>query len=308
MWGDWDLKVKFGEWDMDIILSVSRDESGSLTGDWVSVWGVSRLEDFTFADGNLSFVQAGTFRDEPFRNTFKGTVEEDELKGVLSGDRGDSDVSGKRRRRAPRAVGTWDLEYKVAGRDITSKLIITADDDRELSAQWTSEQAQVEVSDVEYERGTLTLKRKTIMGDREWESNFEGSMNRETGMLEGKITSEEREPIDVKGKRAGGALIGTWNLDVTGEQREFKQQLRVYPDMSGHYGTLAVDKIELKDDTVSFESEWEFGDRTFEMQFKGKLADDKLTGQMTTSRGTQKVEGTKVVRRFRRPASGSSGG
>lgn len=308
IWGDWDLKVQFGERDMDVILSVSRDESGSLTGDWVGFWGVSRLEDFTFADGKLSFVQVGSFGDEPFRLTFKGTVEEGELKGVLSGDRGDSNVTGQRHRRPPRAVGTWELKYKVGDRDITSKLIIKADDERELSAQWTSEEAQVEVSDLNYERGTLTCKRKTTMGDRTWDSTFEGSINRETGLLEGTIKSSEGEPIAVKGKRMGEALIGTWNLDVTGDEREYKQQLRVNPDMSGRYGTLAIDKIELKDDAVSFEAEWGFGDRTFEMQFEGKLADDKLAGQMTTSRGTQKVEGTKIVRRFRRPRPAVTGG
>ena len=37
------------------------------------------------------------------------------------------------------------------------------------------------------------------------------------------------------------------------------------------------------------------------MNFQGKIQDDKLAGEMTTSMGSQKITGTKVVRR-RRPA------
>jgi hypothetical protein len=36
------------------------------------------------------------------------------------------------------------------------------------------------------------------------------------------------------------------------------------------------------------------------MKFEGKLADSKLTGELTSDRGSQKVTGTKVVRTFTR--------
>ena len=300
MFGDWDLKVKFGERDMNVILSFSRDEAGTLTADWIGFWGVNRLQDVAFADGKLSFVQVASFRDETFRSTFKGTVEDGELKGVLSGDRGDSEVTGKRRPRTSRAAGTWELSYKMKDQDITSALVITSDDEGELSADWKSDRVQVEVSDINYQRGTLTFKRKTTIDGSQRDSTFEGTIDRQTGLLEGTITPSEGEPVAVKGKRIGQALIGTWNLDITYEQREYKQQLRVNPDMSGMYGVLPIKKIELKDNKVTFEAKWEFGERSFEMSFGGKLADEKLTGQITTSRGTQKIEGSKVVRRFRR--------
>ena len=43
---------------------------------------------------------------------------------------------------------------------------------------------------------------------------------------------------------------------------------------------------------------------SFEMSFAGKLEDSKLIGELTTSRGSQKVTGTKVIRRFRRRSTG----
>ncbi len=70
--------------------------------------------------------------------------------------------------------------------------------------------------------------------------------------------------------------------------------------MSGLYGATAIKKVNLEGDRVSFKIDLEFGERKFEMSFEGKVEDNKLSGEMTTSRGIQKVKGTKVIRRFRR--------
>jgi hypothetical protein len=73
--------------------------------------------------------------------------------------------------------------------------------------------------------------------------------------------------------------------------------------MTGLYGALPIKKINIKDGKVDFLLVMQFGDRTFEMKFAGKLEDSKLTGEMTSDRGSQKIKGTKIVRRFRRPRS-----
>ena len=105
----------------------------------------------------------------------------------------------------------------------------------------------------------------------------------------------------------GEDLIGTWDLDITSDRGPYKQRLRINPDLSGLYGTFAIEQVKLEDDKVSFKIEWEFQGQTFEMNFEGKLADGKLTGQLTSQMGTQEVKGSKVVRSFRgRPASPSS--
>lgn len=307
VYGDWDLKVEFGDRDMPAILSFGRDEEGNLTADWISFWGVNTLKDVKFEDGKLSFVQEVKFRDQEFTQTFKGTIEEDKLEGVLSGERGDSEVEGKRSPRTPRAAGIWDLKYKVGDRDIESMLIIKQDKDGNLVGEWKNEQVESTVSDVNYQRGTITFKRKSKMGDREWESTFEGTIERQTGELKGTMKSDMGDAA-VAGKRVGEPLIGTWNLDITADEREFKQRLRVNPDMSALYGTLPIEKVELKDGKVTFKAKWEFGDREFEMSFDGKLADDKLTGEITNTFGTQKVEGKKMERRFGRRPGGAGGG
>ena len=73
--------------------------------------------------------------------------------------------------------------------------------------------------------------------------------------------------------------------------------------MSALYGSLPVKKVNLEGGKVSFKLVMEFGDRKFESTFEGKIQDSKLTGELTSSRGTRKVTGKKVVRTFRRRSS-----
>jgi hypothetical protein len=191
--------------------------------------------------------------------------------------------------------------------DVTAVLSIKADKEGNLSADWKSERVTSEVSDVNFERGTLTLKRKCKMEDRQWDSAFEATIDRETALMKGTLKSEMGD-VAVEGKRIGEDLIGTWDLDITAEARQFKQRLRVNPDLSGLWGTLPIEKIELKDGKVNFKVIWEFGDQDFEMTFNGSVADGKLTGEMTSERGTQKIEGKKIVRAFGRQGQGGPGG
>jgi hypothetical protein len=114
----------------------------------------------------------------------------------------------------------------------------------------------------------------------------------------------QRGEIAVEGKLIGGPLIGTWNLEVTSERGTRKQRLRVNPDMSGLYGAIPIKKINLEDGKVDFLAVLEFGDQSFEIRFEGKIEDSKLTGELTTSRGSQKIKGTKVIRTFRRRSTG----
>lgn len=300
LWGDWEIKIKFEEREMDALVSFARDEEGNWTGDWVSFWGVSELKNIQFEEGKLRFEQIARFRGEEYRSRFTGSVEEDKLTGTLSGERGDSEVTGRRLPRVPRVVGTWNLRYKVGERDVEAKLIVQMDQEGNLAGQWQSPPIESEVADVKYERGTLTLKRKIKMGDRQMDSLFEGTIDRQSGLLKGTLKTEMGD-ISVEGTRFGEALIGSWDLEIVTEQGPYKQRLRVNPDLSGLYGTLPIEKVEFDGSKVSFKARREFGERTFEISLEGKLTDSKMTGQITTMRGPQAFEGRKIVRAMRRP-------
>ncbi|MBE0537474.1 MAG: hypothetical protein IH624_17560 [Phycisphaerae bacterium] len=300
--GDWQVKVSFGEdRQMDAILSFSRNAEGQQTGQWISFMGINDLKDVAVQDGTLTFNWVTRNREgQEATSKFTGTIAEGKLTGILAGARGEMKVEGARAPRTPRAVGQWEMKYKIGERDITSTLVITADKEGVLAGEMKSQRGESVISDVQYERGALSFKRTSKFQDREFVSAFEGTL--EGDALKGVMKSERGE-ISVEGTRIGAAIIGTWNLEIAGEQGSRKQRLTVNPDLSGLYGTLPIKQITLEGDKVSFVMVMEFGEQRFEMNFEGAVADAKMIGELKTTRGSQKITGAKVVRTAgRRPA------
>jgi len=298
LYGDWLVKVDYDGRQFESILSFSRDREGNQTGSWISFMGLSELKDIKYEEGQLSFAWSRRNREgESTTSNFKGTIKEGTLSGTLSSDRGEFKLQGKRSPRVSRAVGSWAMKYNIGDREITSTLVIKADKEGNLTAQWQGRRSKSEITDLQYERGNLTFKRKSTYQDSQRESAFEGTVQGDT--LSGVMKSERGE-ITVEGKLIGAPVIGTWNLEVTSERGTRKQRLRVNPDMSGLYGAIPIKKINLEDGQVDFLVVLEFGDQSFEIRFEGKLDNSKLTGELTSERGSQKIKGTKVIRTFRR--------
>ena len=302
LYGDWLVKVDYDGRQFESILSFSRDREGNQTGNWISFMGLSELKDIKYEEGKISFSRESRTRDGETRTSnFKGTIEDGKISGTWSSSRGDYKLEGKRAPRMPRAVGSWALTLKMGEREFTSTLVVKVDKEGNPIGQWQSRRGESKVTDMQYERGKLTFKRTSTYQDRKRESTFEGTVRGDT--LSGVMKSERGE-ITVEGKLIGASLIGTWNLEVTSDRGSRKQRLRVNPDMSGLYGAITIKKVELEGEKVSFKIVLEFGEQKFEMNFAGKIEDSKLTGEMTTDRGSQKITGTKVIRTFRRRGTG----
>lgn len=298
LYGDWLVKMDYNGRPWESILSFSRDEEGKQTGHWISFWGLSELENVKYEEGKLSFARTRRNREgKSSTSKFTGTIKDEKLSGILSSDRGESKLNGERRKRISRAVGNWEIKFKVDKKEITSTLTVKADKEDKLTGQWQSKQGEHEITDVKYERRKLTFKKKSKIKNRQLKSTFEGTIRGDT--LSGVIKSEKGE-TKIEGKQIGASLIGKWNLEIASERGDRKQRLIVNTDMTGMYGTIPIKKINLEDNKVSFKTVLEFGERKYEMRFEGKLTESKLTGELTTSRGSQKVTGTKVVRTYRR--------
>jgi hypothetical protein len=302
LYGDWLVKSEFNGRTMESILAFSRDADGNQTGQWISFWGASDLKDVKFEDGQISFARVRQNRDGQTRtSTFKGTIAEGKLSGMMSGGQREYALAGARAPRTPRAVGSWEMKLKREEREFNATLTITADKDGALAGTWKSERGEMAISDVQSSRRELSFTLKSTNPDRQWETKFEGTIGREG--LSGTFKSERGE-MTAEGTRMGAAAIGTWNLEVTSDRGTRKQRLRINPDMSALYGSMVIKKIDFENDQMSFKVSMTFGEREFEMSFQGKLQDAKLAGELTTSMGnqsTQKVTGTKVIRR-RRPS------
>jgi hypothetical protein len=299
LYGDWQIKMKFGDREFESILTFSRNQEGRYRGYWISFWGMNELKDVKFEDNKLSFTQIMRFGEQERTSKFTGTIEQGELSGLLIGDERETEIKGKRAPRIPRAVGSWEMKFKIGDQDITTTLIVKAGKEGKLTAEWQSQWGEHEITEIQYERGKLNFKRTSKFQERQLDSTFEGTIRGDT--LSGVISSEMGE-VQAEGKLIGAPLIGTWNLDIESERGTRKQRLRVNSDMSALYGSTLIKKINLDGDKVSFKYVLTFGDREFETNFEGKIADTKLTGEVKTSRGTSKVTGTKRI--YRRRSTG----
>ena len=294
LYGDWQVKMQFGETQFESILSFTRGAEGKWKGSWISIMGIGDLADVNFAEEKLTFSYT---RGESNTSKFEGTVKEGKLAGTLTGENGEIELQGKRAPRISRAAGTWEMKIKVGEREFPGTLTITADKEGKLSGLWKSQRGEGAVSDVKYERGKLTYTRTVKIEDNEWTYNFEGNIRGND--ITGKVKSERGE-AEVTGQRLNGDIIGTWNLEITSDQGSTKQRLRINPDMSAIYGSNLVKKVDVEDGKITFKIVLKFGDQEYELNVVGTIEENKLTGELKTSSGDYKITGTKVIRTFRR--------
>jgi hypothetical protein len=286
--GDWQVQVDFDGRQMTSILSLSEDKDNELKGELISLWGVSTLRDLKYEGNQLSLVQVNRFRDEETTTNFTGTVRRGKLSGTFSSDRGQFEAEGTRLRRMPMAVGNWETKLKMDEREFTAVLAVKANEERELSVDWQSQWGEHEITNVNFKAGKLTFDRKSEIQDRQWESTFEGTIKGHT--LTGVIKSDRNE-ITVEGKRVGAAVVGLWELDIASDSGSRKQLLRINPDLSAMYGPIPVKKVDIDNSQVAFSTTLDFGERKYEISFAGQVESRKLTGKITTSRGTREVTG-----------------
>jgi hypothetical protein len=292
--GDWQITVDFNGRPMASMMSLSRDKEGKLSGQWISLWGVSELSNIKVEGNELRFTQVNRFGEREWTSDFLGTVQRGKLSGTLSNERGESNVEGRRVRAIPRAAGAWATKIKVGEQEYAATLMIKAGTKGKLAAEWQSQWGEHEITDVQFKSGKLTFRRQSKAQDRQWESTFEGTVKGH--VLSGTLESD-RGRTSLEGQRVGAAIVGMWELKVTSDSGTRPQRLKVNPDLSATYGPIAIDKVELDGDRVSFKTALEFGEQRFDLSFAGTVNGRKLSGELTSPRGTRTVEGLRQVRR-----------
>jgi len=97
----------------------------------------------------------------------------------------------------------------------------------------------------------------------------------------------------LEGRRIGALVIGQWELDVKSDSWTRKELLKILPDLSARYGAIAIDKIHLDDNDMTFKTSLEVGGQTLDISFAGQINGRKLTGEITSPMGTAEVTGEK---------------
>lgn len=302
--GVWLLESDFNGRTVNSMLMISKD-NGSYEGKWVNFWGMNETENLKVEDSKVTFTLTNEFQGQEFTLDFSGTIEDGKMTAAMTSDQWDSEFEGSRMKPVEPIIGTWEFRRRRGDREFVSTLTVSRDDDK-FNVDWQGsrgrrgddeddedeeDEDRWEISDISYENGKLTFTRKRTDSERQRQATY--SLTAEDDTITGTMTTSRGER-ELEGKRLGGDLIGKWELTVTSEMGQRKQLLWIQPDMTAMYGSTDVGKINVEDDMVSFDYEMEFGDRTFENAFKGKLEDGTLTGEITNSRGTQQVKGKKM--------------
>lgn len=286
--GQWEMKMEFGGRESFATMTISKKADGSLTGKW----GSNELTDVKFEDGKLTFVRIITFGDSEFIMDYEGTLRDGKITGEMSSDRGEFAVNGSRKKPKCPALGRWNMKFNIGDREITGKLTISGEPDGVMTGKWDAEYGEHIISNVKFDDGKLGFTRKSKMRDFEFETNFEGTIK---GHKLAGVFKSERGEIPATGERVGAPLIGMWELTTTSERGTRTRMLTIFSDMTGRYesfgGEIPIKDLKLEGDQVTFIIEMGFGDRTFKLDFKGKLDGKSLTGQLVSERGTTEVAG-----------------
>jgi hypothetical protein len=290
--GDWRITIDYEGRQIDAILSFSKDANGTLTGRWISPWGVSDLQNVKYEGNTLTFKRVRRWRQNESTSTFTGTIKGSTLSGTLWNDTRTSAVEGELIKPMPAAVGQWEMKTTRNGREIIAVLSIKSKTDGTLTGQWRTEYGESSISDIRFEDDRLTFTRTRTRDGQQRESKYNLTVKGDT--LSGTVESRRGE-AKVEGRLAGTPLIGKWQLNISSERGDRSQILWVCRDMSGMYGSLPIDKINLEGQQVSFTLEMSFRQRTWNIRFQGALEGEKLTGEITGfGESSRKVTGRKL--------------
>ena len=290
MTGDWQLQIDVDGQQLPAILSLSRNDDGTIKGEWLSFWGITPLREIKYENRQLTFAMTIRLDEGDTNTTFSGSVNQKELSGTFTNNMGEYPCRGKRIKRIPMAAGTWQTKLTLGDREFTADIIIKVDAQGKLIADWKSQYGEHEITNVQFKQGKLIFDRKSRIQDRKWESSFEGKIKGHA--LSGTIKSD-RGDIALEGIRVGAPVIGQWELDVKSDSRTRKELLRIFPDMSARYGAISVEKVQLDDEGVTFKTTLEIDNQTFDISFTSQITGRKLTGEITSPMGTAEVTGEK---------------
>ena len=190
--GEWEFKSQMQARTSTATMMITKSADGKLAGTWSSSRGDSTLSDITFEGGTVKFVQMSSFGGQETKTTYEGTVEGGKLTGKGQGQFGEftfeGTLQGEAKSGADAIVGQWQINVNMQARAMTEKLTITKNADGTLAGKWVGQRGENTISDLKFEAGKLTFTRKSKMGEREFTSTFDGTV--EGDKIKGVFKSE----------------------------------------------------------------------------------------------------------------------
>ncbi len=173
-------------------LIITQNDKGKLEGKWVSQRGESEISNLKCEKGKLSFERIRKFDDREMKTTFAGRVKDSELTGTFTSDRGEREMTGKRK--GAEYIGRWDLVSKTERGDWNSSLWI----DNDLTATYSMGFGNIDANDLKLEDSKVKFNITFGFGDRSFKVDFDLKVDGDK--IKGE-SSSEMGTSEVSGKR-----------------------------------------------------------------------------------------------------------
>jgi len=165
--GVWLIKTGPADRQRTSELVITQDDKGKLEAKWVSGRGESEISNLKCEKDKLTFERIIKFDDREMKTTFAGQVKGNELTGTFTSDRGEREMTGKRK--GAEYIGRWDLVSKTERGDWNSSLWI----DNELSATYSMGFGNIDANDLKLEGNSVKFNITFGFGDRSFKIDFD---------------------------------------------------------------------------------------------------------------------------------------
>jgi len=173
-------------------LVITQNDKGELEGKWVTQRGESEISNLKCEKGRLTFERVRRFEDREMKTTFAGQVKANVLTGTFTSDRGEREMTGKRK--GAEYIGRWDLVSKTERGDWNSSLWI----DNELSATYSMGFGNIDANDLKLEDKNVKFNITFGFGDRSFKIDFDLKIDGDK--IKGE-SSSEMGTSEVSGKK-----------------------------------------------------------------------------------------------------------
>jgi len=188
--GQWELTSTSDRGTRTLMMRVESD----LTGRYEFFGGEIPMKDLKLEGDQVTFYIEFGAPDQTFKLDFKGKLDGKTLKGEMIGERGTSQITGKKIEASASVVGTWEFTRETSQGTRTSTVKIKDD----LTGTYTSRDRETPVTDLKVDGNQISFKITRIFNDRQFTMEFKGQVDGDT--LKGEFTTP-RGSREATGKR-----------------------------------------------------------------------------------------------------------
>jgi hypothetical protein len=194
-------------------------------------------------------------------------------------------------------TGEWELTMDFGGQKVLATLTVSEKDDGAYTAKWGSN----ELSDVKFDGGKLTFVQVRRFGDREFTSEFSGTL--EDGKLAGVLKNPQGE-LEVNGVRPvpKSPVLGRWDISFKVQDRDMTARMSVTQaddgtlgaEWTADFGEFTVNSISFQDGELKVERTVKVQDREFDSTYVAEVEGNTLTGKLVSDFGEIPANGTRL--------------